>query len=58
MFSEDFSTFRYDDTLHLGRKHCCLYCLRAFRTAEKLKFHINDDFESNTKKQIKMPEKC
>ena len=50
MFSEDFSTFRYDDTLHLGRKHCCLYCLLAFRTAEKLKFHINDDFESNTKK--------
>ena len=58
MFSEDFNAFMYDHTLHLRRKHFCLYCLRAFRTAEKLKFHINDDFESNTKKQIKMPEKC
>ena len=49
MFSEDFNTFMHDHTLHLGRKHFCLYCLRAFRTAENFKFHINDDLESNAK---------
>ena len=49
MFSEDFNTFMHDHTLHLGRKHFCLYCLWAFRTAENFKFHINDDLESNAK---------
>ena len=38
---KDFSTFKYDHTLHRGRKHFCRYCLQAFSTAEILKRHIN-----------------
>ena len=33
---KDFSTFKYDHTLHRGRKHFCRYCLQASRTAENL----------------------
>ena len=32
----------YDDTLHGERKHFCRSCLQAFRTAEKLRYHIKD----------------
>ena len=39
---KDFNTFRYNDTLHRGRKHLCRYCLQVFRTAEKLKYLIKD----------------
>ena len=31
-----FSTFRYDYSLHRGRKHFCRYCLYAFITEEIL----------------------
>ena len=27
-FIKDFTTFMYDHTLHLGRKHFCCYCLK------------------------------
>ena len=52
---KDFNTFMYDHTLHRGRKH--FYCLKAFRTAEKLKFHIKDYFKINGQQTIKMPKK-
>ena len=47
----------YDLILHRGRKNFCRYCLRAFRTAGKLKFHIKDCFKINGKQSIKMPKK-
>ena len=37
VFFKDFSTFMYDHTLFLGRKHFCSYCLQDFRTEEILK---------------------
>ena len=55
---KDFNTFMYDHTLHLERKHFCRYCLQAFRTAEKLKCHINDCFKINHTQTIKVPKKC
>ena len=55
---KDFSAFMYDHTLHPERKHFCRYCLQAFRTAEKLKFHIKDCFKTNGKQTIKMPKKA
>ena len=42
---KDFNTFMYDYTLHSGRKHFCLCCLHAFRTADVLKCHIKDCFK-------------
>ena len=45
----------YDLTLHRGRKHFCHYCLKTFRTAEKLNYHIKDCFKFNDKQIIKMP---
>ena len=47
----------YDNILHRGRKHFCRYCLQAFGTAERLKFHIKDCFKFNSKQTIKMPKK-
>ena len=47
----------YDHTLHHGRKHFCRYYLQAFRTAEKLKYHIKDCFKINGKQTIKMPKR-
>ena len=47
----------YDHTLHRAKKHFCCYCLQAFRTAEKLKFHIKDCFKTNSKLTIKMSKK-
>ena len=40
VFIKDLNTFMYDQALHRGKKHFCRYYLQAFRTAEKLKFHI------------------
>ena len=47
----------YDHTLHRGRKHFCRCCLEAFRTAEKMKFHIKDYFKINGKQTVNMPKK-
>ena len=51
------NAFRYDHTLHRGRKHFCRYCLQAFRTVEKLKCYIKDSFKVNGKQDINMPKK-
>ena len=45
----------YNLTLHRGRKHFCHYCLKTFRTAEKLNYHIKDCFKFNDKQIVKMP---
>ena len=55
VFITDFNTFRYGHILHCGRKYFCLYSLKAFRTAEKLKYIIKDCFKTNAKQTIKMP---
>ena len=44
---KDSNTFRYDHTLHSGRKHFCRYCLEVFTTEEILKRHIKDCFKIN-----------
>ena len=44
VFIKDFNTFMYDQALHRGKKRFCRYYLQAFRTAEKLKFHIRFHF--------------
>ena len=54
---KDFNTFMHDHTLHCARKHFCFYYLQAFRTTEKLKFHIKNCFEIKGKETIKMPKK-
>ena len=45
----------YGHILHCGRKYLCRYSLKAFRTAEKLKYIIKDCFKTNAKRTIKMP---
>ena len=47
----------YDNSLHRGRKHFCLYFLHALITEEILKCHIKYCFKTNDKERIKMPEK-
>ena len=47
----------YDHTLHRGRKYFCRYLLQAFKTAEKLKCHINDCFKIDRNQASKMPKK-
>ena len=47
----------YDHALHFGRKHFCRYSLEAFRTAEKLKFHIKECFKVNCKQTVKVSKK-
>ena len=37
-----FSTFMYDHTLHLERKHFCVYCLQVFSKADISKSHVTD----------------
>ena len=44
----------YGNTLNLGRKHFCRYCLQAFRTTENWRCHIKDCFKINAKQSIKM----
>ena len=39
----------------MWKKHFFHYSLQAFRTAEKLKFHIKDCFKINGKQKIQMP---
>ena len=51
---KDINAFMCCHTLYRGRKHFCHYSLQAFRTAEKLKFHIEDYFKINGKQRIKM----
>ena len=46
---KDFNTFRYDHTLHRGKKHFCRYCLQAFSTEEILICYIKDLFKINDK---------
>ena len=57
VFTEDINTFMYNHILNYGRKHLCRYCLEAFRTAEKLKYHIKYRCKINGKQTIKMPKK-
>ena len=54
---KDFNTFTYNHALYRGRKHFCRYCLQAFQTAKKLKFHIKNCFKINGKQTIKMAKK-
>ena len=51
---KDINTFMYYHTLYRGRNHFCHYSLQAFRTAEKLKFHVEDCFKITGKQRIKM----
>ena len=54
---KDFNTFLYDHKLHRGRKNLCRYCLKAFKTPEKLKFQIKDCFKIKSKQRIKIQKK-
>lgn len=54
---KDFSIFMYDYTLNLGKKIFCRYCLKAFRTSEKLRCHIKYCLKINGKQRIKMQKK-
>ena len=44
----------FNPTLHHDRKHICCYCFQYFITAQTLERHVNDCFEINAKKMIKM----
>ena len=54
---KDFNTFKYDHTLHPGRKNFCHYCLQDFSTEVILKCHGNECFKINGKQIIKMSKK-
>ena len=54
---KNFNKFRYDHTLHRGRKHFCRYCLQAISTEEISKYHFKLCFKINGKERIKMPKK-
>ena len=54
---KDFSSFKYDHTLYRGRKYFCCCCVQPFRTAEKLKSHVNNPCKINGKQMIKMTKK-
>lgn len=54
---KDFSIFMYDYTLNLGKNFFCCYCLKAFRTSEKLRCHIKYCLKINGKQRIKMQKK-
>ena len=54
---KDFNTFKYDQTLHPGRKNFCHYCLQDFSTEVILKCHGNECFKINGKRNIKMSQK-
>ena len=47
----------YDNTLHRGRKHFCLYCLQAFSIEGILKRHINGFLKINGTQRFIMPKK-
>ena len=54
---KNFKTSMYEHTLHRGTKHFCRYCLQAFSTAQKLKYHVKDCFKIYSKQTIIMPQK-
>ena len=54
---KDFNTFTYNHALYRGRKHFCRYCLQAFQTAKKLKFHIKIALKLMVNKQLKCQKK-
>ena len=47
---KDFSTFLYDHTPNLGRRHFCRCCLQAFSTEEILKDHVKECFKLKANK--------
>ena len=49
-----FSTFMYNQELYRDRKHICHYCFQSFNILER---HVNDCFENNSKKMIKISQK-
>ena len=51
----DFNTFKYDHTLHCGRKKIFWYCLQAFSSEEMLKSHMKDCCKIKDKQTIVMP---
>ena len=51
---KDFNTFICDNTLHLGKKHFCRYCLQASGTEKVLKRQVKDCFKINGKQRIKI----
>ena len=52
---KNFKKSMYEHTLHRGTKHFCRYCLQAFSTAQKLKYHVKDCFKIYSKQTIIMP---
>ena len=47
-----FNTFKYDHTLHSGRKYFCRYCLKAFSTKEILKVIVKTDLKLMANKEL------
>ena len=56
MFLSKVLTLLYNQRLHRDRKHFCRYCLQAFSTAQILERHVNDCFEMDGKRLIKIAE--
>ena len=52
---KDFNRFKFDHSLHRGRKHFCCYCLHVFIREEILEHHTKGCFKINDKQMIKMP---
>ena len=50
---KEFNIIMYDHFLYRERKHACRHYFQPFSTEEKLKCHINDCFEANSKQKIK-----
>ena len=57
MFLINFNTFMYHPSLNRGTKKFYRYCLQSFSTAQILERHVNDFFEANSKKMLKMAKK-
>ena len=51
---KDFNRFKFDHSLHRGRKHFCC-CLHVFIREEILEHHTKGSFKINDKQTIKMP---
>ena len=52
VLTKNFNTFIYNQTLHYGKKHICLYCLQTFSTEGILKRRVKDYFKINGKQKI------
>ena len=50
---KEFNIIMHDHFLYRERKHTCRHYFQPFSTEEKLKCHINDYFEVNSKQKIK-----